>query len=116
MNANQYFPRRVLAWWRVLFLFSRMSHYCCCFRRSFLVEFASADAAAKAVDMFADKPFGSEERGMRVHVALEPLEREVVPNAVYVRNVAREATKEDVSAIFAAVGEVVKVKPVSRRG
>lgn len=84
---------------------------------SFLVEFASADAAKQAVDTFADVPFGAEEeRGMRVRVALEPLEREVVPNAVYVRNVAREATKEEVGAIFAGIGEVIKVRPVSRRG
>ena len=81
------------------------------------MEFASADAAKQAVDTFADVPFGAEEeRGMRVRVALEPLEREVVPNAVYVRNVAREATKEEVGAIFAGIGEVIKVRPVSRRG
>ena len=106
---------RNLAWWRVLFPFSTsVSIYFIC--SSFLVEFASADAATNAVSMFADQPFAAEERGMRVHVALEPLEREVIPNAVYVRNLAREATKEEVSAIFTAVGEITKVRPVSRRG
>jgi len=53
---------------------------------------------------------------MRVRVALEPLEREVIADAVFVRNIAREATKEEVEAIFSAVGEVTKVSPVSRRG
>ena len=112
---------RALAWWpaRTIseILFPSSLFYTNPMYRSFLVEFATEAAAANAVSMFDDKLFtDGNEKGMRVVISREPLEREVIADAVYVRNLAREATEEDVTSMLASAGPIKQIRMVPRRG
>ena len=85
-------------------------------RSSFIVQLDSADSVKAAVEKLDGKPLKEGGKNMRIIPAREPLKRTVVADAIFVRNLAREATKEEVRAVFEGVGAITKLRMLPRRG